>query len=340
MGKIDLKSINREKILWFLQFESNEVKEGGIIFIAIWSVVDFWAALLFLEYKVLWGIIFIVPSFFIIKTLTYFKKKMEHSKRNEHFFYALYSGTVAIGNCVLAYALMKQSLGEDIWWLWVGFILGIVSVGIISFYNYYAKINTGYYEGRISRVNALTTSGLMVFFLVIRPVYAMADGYMFFGILLAVLGIIFPVNVSYFFLKAYYYDYFEKEEQESKIPEDNILFVEDSNCNLCDKAKQWLKDNNVEYVSRNLDEIKLRDPEIRNWHSRSDVPISRFFDPNSVIYKRMKLKDRLPNMTDEEPYDLLVKNNSLLKLPILVSAGYILIGFRENEWEEKLIHKK
>ena len=337
MKKFKFNNVSRDKMLQFLRLDEREIKEGGILFLAVWSIVDFMAALFFLEYKILWGIIFLIPCVFIIGTLIWFDKKMEHSRKNKSFFMGLYSITITISFCVLSYALFKYSCGRNIYWLWLFFIVCILAVGSITIFDYHRKFDSDYYSYAISRGSGIITGLVSILVVVLRAIYSMIDGYQFVGSILALMAVLYPAEICYFFIKAYFYDFLEKEEEASKIPEDAIVFVKNSNNRLCIKGEQWLRDHNIEYVCRDVATIKLRDPEIKNWHSRSGVPISDFFDANAVAYKSMKLKERLPNMTDEEPYNMLVKNNSLLKLPIIVCADYVLIGFRENEWEEKLL---
>ena len=76
--------------------------------------------------------------------------------------------------------------------------------------------------------------------------------------------------------------------------------------------------------------------ELKQWHEKSGLPLKKFFNTSGMLYKEMQLKDKLPNMTDTEQYELLASNGMLVKRPLIVTDAYILVGFKEAEWMEKL----
>ena len=89
-----------------------------------------------------------------------------------------------------------------------------------------------------------------------------------------------------------------------------------------------------------LRDIKTDNPtaeELKEWHRKSGLPLKRFFNTSGNLYKEMKLKDRLPDMDEEEQFDLLASDGMLVKRPILVAGEKVLVGFKEKEWEENLI---
>ena len=107
-------------------------------------------------------------------------------------------------------------------------------------------------------------------------------------------------------------------------------------CTTCQKAKKWLNANGIEYTER---PIKAQNPtveELKVWHQRSGLPLKKFFNTSGLLYKDMKLKDRLPDMSEEEQYELLATDGMLVKRPILVGDDFVLVGFKETEWEDKL----
>lgn len=116
-----------------------------------------------------------------------------------------------------------------------------------------------------------------------------------------------------------------------------MLFVEYPKCSTCQKAKKWLDSHNVEYVDRHIKEQNPTLEELKEWHQRSGLPLKKFFNTSGLLYKEMKLKDKLPTMTEEEQYALLATDGMLVKRPIIVADDYILVGFKEKEWEEKMI---
>ena len=115
-----------------------------------------------------------------------------------------------------------------------------------------------------------------------------------------------------------------------------LKFICYPKCTTCQKAKKWLDDNKIEYELR---DIKLNNPtldELTEWHNNSGLPLKKFFNTSGLIYKNMGLKDKLPNMTDEEKLRLLASDGMLVKRPILVGDDFVFIGFKEKEWAEKL----
>lgn len=111
------------------------------------------------------------------------------------------------------------------------------------------------------------------------------------------------------------------------------LFVEYPKCSTCQRAKKWLIEHQVEFEDRNIKEEHPDSEELRVWHTRSGLDIKRFFNTSGVLYREMKLKDRLSNMTLEEKYELLATDGMLVKRPILVTEKGVAAGFKPEEWE-------
>lgn len=107
-------------------------------------------------------------------------------------------------------------------------------------------------------------------------------------------------------------------------------------CTTCQKAKKWLDANGTEYTERSIKEQNLTVEELKAWHQRSGLPLKKFFNTSGLLYKDMKLKDRLPGMSEEEQYELLATDGMLVKRPLLVGDDFVLVGFKETEWEDKL----
>lgn len=107
-------------------------------------------------------------------------------------------------------------------------------------------------------------------------------------------------------------------------------------CSTCQKAKAWLDGKGLDVQVR---DIKLENPtaeELRGWWTASGLPLKRFFNTSGLQYKALGLKDKLPGMTEEEQLRLLATDGMLVKRPILVGDGFVLTGFKPQEWEEKL----
>ncbi len=115
-----------------------------------------------------------------------------------------------------------------------------------------------------------------------------------------------------------------------------MLFVCYPKCSTCMKARKWLDEKGVQYEMRDIREENPSEDEIRKWWKKSGLPLKRFFNTSGNLYKEMKLKDRLPKMSEEEQLELLGSDGMLVKRPILVGQDVVLTGFREKEWEEKL----
>lgn len=113
-----------------------------------------------------------------------------------------------------------------------------------------------------------------------------------------------------------------------------ISFIEYPKCTTCQKAKKWLQERNLDFEDRHIKENQPTLDELKQWHAKSGLPLKRFFNTSGMLYKEMKLKDRLPNMTDEEMYQLLATDGMLVKRPILITPKGITTGFKESEWEQ------
>ena len=107
-------------------------------------------------------------------------------------------------------------------------------------------------------------------------------------------------------------------------------------CGTCQKARKWLDGNAVEYTFR---DIKIENPtldELTAWYKLSGLPLRKFFNTSGLLYKAMELKTKLPAMTDEEMLALLATDGMLVKRPLAIGDDFVLVGFKEAEWAEKL----
>lgn len=115
-----------------------------------------------------------------------------------------------------------------------------------------------------------------------------------------------------------------------------MLFVEYPTCSTCKKAKKWLDENHISYTDRHIKENNPSAEELTAWYQRSGLPLKRFFNTSGMLYRSLELKDKLPEMTEEEQIALLATDGMLVKRPVLVGEDFVLIGFKEAEWAEKL----
>lgn len=116
-----------------------------------------------------------------------------------------------------------------------------------------------------------------------------------------------------------------------------MLFIEYPPCSTCQKAKKWLDAKGIAYTVRHIKEDNPTYEELKEWHEKSGLPLKKFFNTSGLLYKSLGLKDKLPAMTEEEQLRLLATDGMLIKRPLVISDRTILTGFRETEWEEKLL---
>lgn len=116
----------------------------------------------------------------------------------------------------------------------------------------------------------------------------------------------------------------------------SVLFVEYPKCSTCQKAKKWLDAHKISYVDRHIKEENPTKEELQAWHEKSGLELKKFFNTSGLLYKEMKLKDRLPEMTEEEKYELLATDGMLVKRPLVIGDDFVLVGFKEEVWEKML----
>ena len=116
-----------------------------------------------------------------------------------------------------------------------------------------------------------------------------------------------------------------------------MLFLQYPPCSTCQKAKKWLDEHQISYEDRHIVENNPTFEELKDWYERSGLPLKKFFNTSGMLYKEMKLKDKLPEMSEEEQLKLLATDGMLVKRPLVVDGDTVLTGFREVEWTEKLL---
>ena len=108
-------------------------------------------------------------------------------------------------------------------------------------------------------------------------------------------------------------------------------------CTTCQRAKAWLDANNI---SSELRDIKFERPtldELTEWYGKSGLPLKKFFNTSGLLYKSLDLKNKLIEMSEKEMLELLATDGMLVKRPILVGDGFVLVGFKEAEWQEAVL---
>lgn len=116
-----------------------------------------------------------------------------------------------------------------------------------------------------------------------------------------------------------------------------MLFICYPKCSTCQKAKKWLDEQNIQYVERHIAEDNPSYDELKAWNQKSGLSLRKFFNTSGMLYREMQLKNKLPEMNEESQLELLATNGMLVKRPLVVKGDVVLLGFKEAEWNEKLI---
>ena len=124
----------------------------------------------------------------------------------------------------------------------------------------------------------------------------------------------------------------------------SVLFLEYPKCSTCKKAKAWLEAAGVDFMDRHIVENNPAAEELKQWHAKSGLPLKKFFNTSGLplkkffntsgmLYKEMQLKDKLADMSNDEQFALLATNGMLVKRPLIIGDDFVLVGFKEAEWE-------
>ena len=116
-----------------------------------------------------------------------------------------------------------------------------------------------------------------------------------------------------------------------------MIFVYYPKCSTCRKAKKWLEENNIEFEERDIIENNPTYEELKEWYEKSGLSLNRFFNTSGMKYRELKLKDKRPEMSEDEQLKLLATDGMLVKRPVIVKDDIVLTGFKVKEWEENLL---
>lgn len=115
-----------------------------------------------------------------------------------------------------------------------------------------------------------------------------------------------------------------------------MLLVWYPKCSTCQKARAFLEEKGVCYEARHIKEEAPTKEELAAWHEKSGQPLKKFFNTSGMVYRELKLSEKLPGMSAEEQLELLAGDGMLVKRPILVGESFVLVGFKQAEWEKAL----
>lgn len=108
-------------------------------------------------------------------------------------------------------------------------------------------------------------------------------------------------------------------------------------CGTCRKAEKWLRENGIEYNYRLIKEENPSFDELKEWKENSGLPISKFFNTSGLLYRSLNMKEKVKTLTENELLAILASDGMMVKRPILLQGDTVLIGFKEEEWKEKLL---
>ena len=115
-----------------------------------------------------------------------------------------------------------------------------------------------------------------------------------------------------------------------------IRFIGYPKCTTCQKARKWLDENQIAYAFRDIKTDNPTFEELSAWHRASGLPLRKFFNTSGQLYKSMDLKNKLPAMSEEEMLQLLATDGMLVKRPLVIGEDFVLVGFKEAEWADRL----
>lgn len=115
-----------------------------------------------------------------------------------------------------------------------------------------------------------------------------------------------------------------------------MLFICYPKCSTCKKAEQYLQTKGLSFTVRDIKTDNPTADELRTWYAASGLSLKRFFNTSGNLYKQLGLKDKLPTMSEDEQLELLASDGMLVKRPLVIYDGGVLVGFKQAEYDEKL----
>ena len=112
-----------------------------------------------------------------------------------------------------------------------------------------------------------------------------------------------------------------------------MLFLQYPPCSTCQKAKKWLDENGISYTNRHIKTDNPTYEELKSWYEKSGLPLKKFFNTSGLAYKALNLKEKLPQMTEEDQLRLLASDGMLVKRPLVIDGDTVLTGLKAEQWE-------
>lgn len=133
-----------------------------------------------------------------------------------------------------------------------------------------------------------------------------------------------------------WYNHLNSKEDEFQGEGKMLKFICYPKCSTCQKAQKWLDERSIKYELRHIKEENPTLEELKSWYKASGLPLKKFFNTSGLLYKSMQLKEKLGAMSEEEMLSLLASDGMLVKRPLLIGEDFVLVGFKESEWKEKI----
>lgn len=109
-------------------------------------------------------------------------------------------------------------------------------------------------------------------------------------------------------------------------------------CGTCKKALAWLDAKGVAHTVRSITDENPTKEELAQWLETSGLPVRRLFNTSGKLYRELNMKDRFKEgISEDECLELLARDGMLVKRPIVVGDDFVLVGFKEAEWEDRLL---
>ena len=116
----------------------------------------------------------------------------------------------------------------------------------------------------------------------------------------------------------------------------SALFVCYPKCTTCQKARKWLEGQGIDHTVRDIKTENPTEAELRKWHELSGLPLKKFFNTSGLQYRALELTKKLPTMTEDEQFALLATDGMLVKRPLLIGEDFVLVGFKQADWEVRI----
>lgn len=104
-------------------------------------------------------------------------------------------------------------------------------------------------------------------------------------------------------------------------------------CSTCQKAKKWLKENDVAFQPVHIVDNPPSKEELKDLVQKSGLEIKKFFNTSGMKYRELGMKEKMKTASDDELLELLASDGMLIKRPIATDGKNVTVGFKEDQYE-------